>query len=144
MNKPVSFELAKLLKEKEYQEKVNTKFGYCDGGEIDEFNTIFSDTYENFNLEFSERQKFINKNGIDELEEFSAPTIADVVMWLYDKHEIWINVIKTYEIINQEAFDKFSSIIQFKDGSYVDNTGYHNTPTESYESAIENTLNNLL
>jgi len=138
MNKPVSFELAKLLKEKEYQEKVNTKFGYCDGVEIDVFNTIFSDTYENFNLEFSERQKFINKNGIDELEEFSAPTIADVVMWLYEKHEIWINVerystlFRCYaEEIGDERFGKWEG-------------HKYESPTEAYEVAIKYTLNYLL
>jgi hypothetical protein len=144
MKKLVSFELAKLLKKKEYQEKVNTKYGYCDGGEIDEFSTIFSDTYENFNLEFSERQKFINKNGIDELEEFSAPTIANVVMWLYEKHDTWIYSKRTWEIINDKDIDKFSPSINFNDTGFLEDIGYYDTPSEAYEAAIERILNEFL
>jgi hypothetical protein len=80
----------------------------------------------------------------------SYPTIAEVVMWLYEKHEIWIEVnhIKTFGI------NRFHiTIWNYKDTSdYI--TIYHDdigpgykvwdTPTEAYLAAIEYTLNNLI
>ncbi len=64
MNTPVSFELAKLLKEK--------------GFDLNHEYMVFT---------FSETEKY------PEGELFLKPTIAEVVMWLYEKHEIWIGVI---------------------------------------------------
>lgn len=74
------------------------------------------------------------------------PTIADVVMWLYKKHEIWIEVsykrngnasnhFFNYKItlINTDLFnEKVTECFWFK------------TPTEAYESAIHYYLNNLI
>jgi hypothetical protein len=107
MNKPVGFKLAKLLKEKEYQEKVNTKYGYCDGGEI------------------------------DELEEFSAPTIADVIMWLCEKHEIWIHVCYMVDTKNW-WWDCYR---YKKENGLLNHPGFsngfnHQSPMEAYETAI--------
>ena len=69
-------------------------------------------------------------------EHINAPTIAEVVMWLYEEHGIWIYAHR----IDQKEFywsidtDKkeFTSGENFK------------TPTEAYEAAIEYTLKNLL
>lgn len=143
MNTLVSFPITKLLKEKEYKDK----------------NMLGT-------VRLSE-PKYYDPNGIvhsikDAFEEkdykiedcFNAPTIADVVMWLYEKHGIWILV------------DWMSRIKPFNSGFYshlrgttkplnqdnfisINNTkmpGYEvfNSPTEAYEAAILYTLNNLI
>jgi hypothetical protein len=71
----------------------------------------------------------------------SYPTIAEVVMWLYEKHGIWIVPLPTptkhfvfgiyiiekpYELVNGEMKKSF------------------NSPTEAYEAAIEHTFKNLI
>lgn len=78
-----------------------------------------------------------------------APTIAEVIMWLYEKHGIWIEVrhIKTFNV------NRFHVIIwNYKDTSdYItihceNGVGYEvwDSPTEAYEAAIEYTLKNLI
>lgn len=73
MNIPVSFELSKLLKEKGFDD-VCQKW-YSTGGGI-----YFQDEFE-------------NNRGFTPTYKCEAPTIAEVVMWLYEKHGIWIVVI---------------------------------------------------
>lgn len=78
-----------------------------------------------------------------------APTIAEVVMWLYEKHGIWISVD-----IDGENFDIFYFLVyrnheervkeyikKFNDENY--NTNYK-TPAEAYEAAFEYTLKKLI
>ena len=117
MNTPVNFELAKLLKEKEFDEP--TKVWHQRGNGI---------------VGCVEGQRdFFNRKGD---VYTSAPTISEVVMWLYEEHGIWIYALR----IDQKEFywsidtDKkeFTSGENFK------------TPTEAYEAAIEYTLKNLL
>lgn len=111
MNTLVSFEIAKLIKEKGYK---------LDFGDNQKF--YFPDT----------RELTENHRG----NNYPAPTIAEVVMWLYEKHGIWIYALR----IDQKEFywsidtDKkeFTSGENFK------------TPTKAYEAAIEYTLKNLL
>ena len=109
MNTPVSFELAKLLKEK----------------------GIIFQTKEYYSSDTKVTSVSYN--------EFAAPTIADVVMWLYEKHEIWISVeppfprrIVLWEYYIQKANHRTS---------LGQNSGY-NTPIEAYEAAIKYTLEN--
>lgn len=56
--------------------------------------------------------------------------IMQVIMWLYEKHGIWISVIHQHN----KFFWKF--------GSYQ--TQEFNSPTETYEAAIDYVLNNLI
>lgn len=72
-------------------------------------------------------------------------TISEVVMWLYKKHEIWIQVKPGGKI---ESWD---FIIQIKDNDFArpyfkikQHKPFFNSPTEAYEAAIEYTLNNLI
>lgn len=61
------------------------------------------------------------------------PTITEVVMWLYEKHGIWISV-------EQNSFiggGKSSFISNVKRAEY-------NSPTEAYEAAIEYCLTKLI
>ena len=81
-----------------------------------------------------EIEKLLLKKGIDMPVQ---PTIGDVVMWLYKKHGIWIEVIET------DLFNKFFFQIKRKDNTRLKN-GDFNSPTEAYEAAIEYVLTNLI
>ena len=117
MNTPVNFELAKLLKEKGFNEPCNQL--YFDG-ELKKI-TVQKVSYDDT---LSSRY-------------YIAPTIAEVIMWLYEKHGIWISVKLGYghEYVVQSTQSPFSFI--YSDGTY-------NSPTEAYEAAIEYTLKNLI
>lgn len=99
MNTYVSFELAKLLKEKGFDEP-------C------------------VNLYYNP-------------ERCKKPTIAEAVMWLYEKHGVLVEVLET------DLFNKFFYQMKRKDNTRLKN-GDYNSPTEAYEAAIEYVLNNLI
>ena len=125
MNTPVSFEIAKLLKEK--------------GFDLNHEYMVFTS---------SETEKY------PEGELFLKPTIADVAMWLYEKHGIWVSVDwmtrrkpfnsgfychlrGTSKPLNQDNFFVINDTLD---------PGYEvfNSPTKAYLAAIEYTLNNLI
>lgn len=92
-----------------------------------------------------ELAKLLIQKGYDLHPDFkdSYPTIAEVVMWLYEKDKIWIT---------SEPFIKSDDIVVyiykiFKNG-YVDtisraSTGF-NSIDQSYEAGIEYVLKNLI
>jgi hypothetical protein len=103
MNTPVSFEIAKLLKEKGF-----------DGIEID--------------------------YGLNQILNLKpAPTIAEVVMWLYEKHGIWISPQP-----NEPYIDNDWCFTVFKDLKNNGSLEGYNSPTEAYEAAINYVLLNLM
>ena len=128
MNTPVSFEIAKLLKEKGFDEEC--RLCVEDGDERP--------------LPFN-CGNTLHKNSLHPY--YSAPTIGKVVMWLYEKHGIWIQIgvgnlfhkDKFYIILKQHNVDRW-------DVTPLNNEKHspYNTPTEAYEAAIEYTLNNLI
>ena len=125
MNTPVSFELAKLLKEKEYKDKnmlgtvrLSEPEFYDPNGIIHNIKDIFEE--KDYKIE----------------DCFNAPTIAEVVMWLYEKHWIWIGV---------EASDDFTMFCFRVRKKEVSRLSFdYNSPTEAYEAAIKYTSKNLL
>lgn len=126
MNKPVSFELSKMLKEKSYPLS-NTGYGYNNDGNLADpcFSNIICE----------------------------APAIADVVMWLYEKHGIWVLVDWSqtkwcFSIIDikEETVKKVSGE-RWKErssGVYLKTLLDFNSPTEAYEAAIEYCLTKLI
>lgn len=121
MNRPVSFELAKLLKEKGFD------IGFGNGQKF-----YFPDTKE-----LTENYRGNN---------YPAPTISEVVMWLYEKHDVWIYV-------DSHEFSKWCYNYKFNrphklNVKLTENGQFglddYNSPTEAYEGAIEYTLNNLI
>ena len=128
MNKEVNFEIAKLLKDKEFMDKnmygevrlSQPKF-YDDNGVIHNIKDAFEKTELNLR------------------ECYNAPTIAEAVMWLYEKYGIWISVTKDWDVGKCLGFE---SIIDTNDGFI--NTETYNSPTEAYEAAIKYTLENLI
>lgn len=103
MNTPINFKLAKLLKEKGFEQNP---------------------------------MKHINQATLEGTLVF--PTISEIVMWLYEKHGIWIWVEPTG--IN----DKFCYKYRLSDGDGTKVLEWFKSPTKAYEGAIEYTLKNLI
>lgn len=128
MNTPVSFPLAKLLKEKGFNLKVVNFFNY-------ERLSLISD--KDRQIEGLVNYNPINWNSIKNYYT-SAPTISDVVMWLYEKHGIWIYPFRHdfnnefYWHIDTPDEDEFTSDMNF------------NSPTEAYEAAIKYCLEKII
>ena len=153
MTQPVSFEIAKLLKEKDWS-KPALNF-YFEDGEFrenkltgtngyygEEYCSEYSEFLENWNDKWLTKKNgnrcFGCKKSKGYLETFSAPTIVEVVMWLYEKHDIWTTVTS----ISQESWQCHMT----KKGDSLGNCYLEDfyTPTEAYEAGIEYTLNNLI
>lgn len=117
MTTPVSFEIAKLLKEK----------GFAN---ISEKSYILSQGARHGLL-----SNFTNRcNNAAEDDRIEAPTIAEVVMWLYEKHGVWICVDKA------EDFDWWKFIIRKLQDTGYKNGGFgydFNSPTEAYLGGIK-------
>jgi hypothetical protein len=112
--------------------------------------------------------KELNKKGykhycegtVEELDDMDRNNpdlhseIMQVIMWLYEKHGIWINVggdcdykfkfeIHTWNWYEHEKTYRLGHIVLGE--SFFDTSSEpFNSPTEAYESAIEYTLNNLI
>ena len=116
MNTPVSFEIAKLLKERK-QNIISSKLMYASSGKLTD--AIYD--FDNWCF---------------------APTIAEVITWLYEKYGIWI---VSLPITKNKWY--FEILYNYKkDIGWVcmnDSTEF-NSPTEAYEAAIEYTLKNLI
>lgn len=68
------------------------------------------------------------------------PSIADVVMWLYEKHGIWISVDAPHKLLKSWYFE----VYKINDEITSIEESLFTSPTEAYEAAIEYILNNLL
>lgn len=107
MDKPVSFELAILLKAK--------------GFEQDAF-------------------KHINKVTMEGTLVF--PSIAEVIMWLYEKHNIWISINNLLPR-NEKRFEGYVSKVILPPydpknlSQFLHLTELYSSPTEACEAAIE-------
>jgi len=131
MNTPLSLEIAKLLKEKGFNKPCLSYYSYLN---------IYTVELRDWN------NQTIGDTDIHERNAgyYSAPTIAEVVMWLYEKYGIWISVVDVnpeqssweYQISKKGVGLKYSS------GQYP--AKYDVSPTEAYEAAITYTLNNLI
>ena len=123
MNIPVTYPLALLLCENLYDIPTDSLY----------VNNTLIDT----------NGRKCNWNREEDYEGFpmpiSAPTIADVVMWLREKHSIWIEVI--VESPNYFGY----SVCNIKNNTSQDSDYVsYNSPTEAYEAAILYTLTNLI
>lgn len=114
MNKEVNFEIAILLQENGFDEVC--RFYRKD-------NVSLSDCYQT--------------NDFLKPGYYPAPTIAEVVMWLYEKHGIWIYIKQGYK---WEWY--IETVANHPELKY--NDGLEDSPTEAYEEAIIYTLENLI
>ena len=79
----------------------------------------------------------INEKDTTPFQTIAAPTIVEVVMWLYEKHGIWISV--DFNLETSWFYDIV--VLSGEGGNILDNV---DSPTEAYEAAIDYTLNNLI
>ena len=123
MNTPVSFEIAKLLKEKGFD--LPCRLLYKSEKELEEGIGVDYDW--------------------NRFDSYSAPTIAEVVMWLYEKHGIWIRVTpKPYShFLTHWRWEHMSTDYSTRNCGWEKVKDYM-TPTEAYEAAIIYTLKNLI
>lgn len=119
---PISFELAKLLKEK--------------GWDTNTYSNCWVKTLDGEIIHNKDRK---NIPEHDRCETYlMQPTIAEVVMWLYEKHGIWISAIP--DIKNEF----WKPILMERDKDDIYDEFAFKSPTGAYEAAIEHTLNNLI
>ena len=122
MNTPVSFEIKQLLYDKGWRYELG----------VDETGN---------RVEHSLAEQRWNEGDLTYIDI----TIAEIVMWLYEKHGIWIGINKDTSV--KWANDYFNFHIQGKNGesAFSDVGGTQpNSPTEAYEAAIKYTLKNLI
>jgi hypothetical protein len=132
MNNPVNFETAKLLKEKGFDVPASDCYNLN--------GLLFSNGWCEYIADDHEFDGLIYPNKLKE-KDVLAPTIAEVVMWLYDKHGIWIiaDPCVNFECWTPGVFTKSDTNL----GKYKGLLEL-NTPTEAYEAAIIYTLKNLI
>ena len=126
MNKPVNFEIAKLLKEKGFEQKEMLSYLLVPFWEC----TTLQATS---NLGYGDRIGFYIPN-----KTVNAPTIAEVVMWLYEKHKIWIHCEICFD--GNSFIPKITKVVE---NLYPFDTQFK-SPTEAYEAAITYVLENLI
>ena len=80
------------------------------------------------------------KSPIGSTSYYSAPTIAEVVMWLYEKHGVWITVC----VIGVDGFGYWLHDKGRKRLNPDNQGGYWLSPTEAYKAAIEYCLTKLI
>lgn len=68
-------------------------------------------------------------------------TIADVVMWLYEKHGIW--TVVNVNIMGSWYFEHFD-LKEKRNAQFKPTDTHYDSPTEAYEAAIIYTLKNLI
>ena len=129
MNTAVKYEIAKLLKEKGYN--FYCAWSYWDGeltqhtpGYPLEDGTTSQENYWNY-------------------ERYYAPTISDVVMWLYEEHKLWIYIIYEKGLFHNNIEDTTHTAL-FEEDCRVFNMCNYKTPTEAYEAAIKYCLENII
>jgi len=155
MNTPIVFEIAQLLKEKGFD--TPTFYYYENEKLIEPYLENGSSTDTEFRVDLSDLQEYFGKWS----NKVSAPTIAEIVMWLYEKHGIWISVElcivgsdeweygykvfylpKEFENAKRRAIH-LATKESFQEGMSSYSGAWH-TPTEAYKAAIEYTLKNLI
>ncbi|XAI97320.1 hypothetical protein [Leptolyngbya phage Lbo-JY46] len=141
LNKPVDFTTAKLLKEKNYEDED------CENIYLGDFDEEFPPE----KIEVSTRN--LRQRNLGEFDCL-APTIAEVVDWLYAKHGIWIEVTTNNNpqvrkefvsfdarVIHRDRNIKFRVLMNTQINKY---TEPFNSPTEAYSEAILYTLTKLI
>jgi hypothetical protein len=139
MTEPVNSKIAKLLKEKKFNEPCLLYWKDLN---------LEGHRFKDWNNETIGDSPMHKRNA----GYYSAPTISEVVMWLYKNRGIWIGVKPSYDGIEwySEMFTASEQSWNDKDKRHSINTAFrdynsiHNSPTEAYEAAIEYALNTLI
>lgn len=145
MNSNVNFEIAKLLKEKGFDKECLNYYTLAYGKKP--YITQGIEYQSDAKIKFDWNCNNEDSKGIQapypntyHISQCSAPTIAEVVMWLYEKHGIWITVC----VIGADGFGYWLHDRDRKRLNQDNQGGYWLSPTEAYEAAVEYTLKNLI
>ncbi len=115
MNTEVNYEIAKLLAQKGFPQN-NIDYGIISSiGKNDNNDLIFGETY-------------------------ACPNISQVIMWLYEKHGMWITVLKRRN-------EREEGFVAYNNDKVIDDKIFfklHSSPTEAYLSAINYYLKDLV
>lgn len=124
MNTPVNFEISRLLKQKGFNEEtIHYRF---------ENSTVTTPTRMGNSTKG-------NWNAFPTKLRISAPTITEVIMWLYKEHGIWVDCVLSR---NKKQFTFLIQSLNFDADKFLNE--YYNSPTEAYEAAILYILNDLI
>lgn len=136
MKNSVSFPISKLLKEHEFSEmppNINSETDYVVGYEFDE---DFSEPKE-IEFQFEDHKRY---------NYYLAPTIFEVIEWLYKTHKIWIFCWKigcsedfVYTVQKRQKENRHLPCIENIKESLCEDE-FFNSFQEAYEAAIEYTL----
>jgi len=84
-------------------------------------------------------------DSMDKDNQHLHSEIMQVIMWLYEKHGIWIHICYMTDTKNWlwdcYKYKKENGLLNSPEYSHQFN---HQSPTEAYEAAIEYVLNNLI
>lgn len=129
MNTPLSFQIAKLLKEKMIKIDTDESLFYKD-----EVSNIKEHQIKNRDVLYTYEGYGIYQPDENEYQTYR---ISEFVMWLHEKHGIWTISRKAVGI------NKWFYTI-YKNDDAVHSEYVYKSPTKAYEAAIEYTLNNLI
>lgn len=129
---PISFELAKLLREKGFDR-------YCRSGYTEKGDVYLHQGGQEFVKNGHGYYEGSNYNG----GEFycSAPTVAQIIMWLYEKYGIWIY---SFRVKNYEEVKWYYTIETTEDILLYSPMLTFNNPIEALEAGIEYVLTTLI
>ena len=142
MNTPVKFEIAKLLKEKEFNENCSDYYTQTGNLNSDGWGDIIYE--QGFGSGEPDRMLRFNYSDFNKNQKetcFLCPTIAEVVMWLYEKHGVW--TVVNVNIMGSWYFEHFD-LKEKRNAQFKPTDTHYDSPTEAYEAAIKYTLNNLI
>ena len=133
LSNEVTFELTKLLKEK--------------GFDYHSLYNDFSDNYDYFDRTVQGRvhvSDFSEDKFPDSDKWFPVPYISQVIDWLYEKHNLWIEVIWDIRINKQLRW--YSGITEIGNSSELEifQSKPCASPTEAYVDAIKYCLKQLI
>ena len=132
----VSFETAKLLKEKGFDEKCDKKYygDDCSGPSyIRERWEDGGDIYPMSNSDLDDGSKYA---------DISAPTLQMAMKWLREVHNIAINI--GWGEVFEDEFQWRCIILNQKDGRILRHSDYSNTYEQSADTAIRYCSENLI
>lgn len=144
MNTFVDFNTAKLLKDKNIKIEVDEVHFY-----EDEINNIREHQLKNREV----LCQALDFNYVVDENQYQTYTIADIVMWLYDNHGIWIEVYpREYKELNlmwSYTLTKIESTytvggIEFPDIEKPDDIPIWKSLKEAHLAAIEYCINKLI
>ena len=132
----VSFETAKLLKEKGFNEHCFCiNYPLPEGGN---HNIILPNLLNNSMIPFTDEYKFCRYK-----EDFiTIPTLQMVMKWLREVYNIAINI--GWGEVFEDKFQWWCIILNLKNGTILRESEYYATYEETCESAIRYCLENLI